>query len=228
MDRQESYSSQAPHQTEGGNSTRSAKSNRSFRKTTALTDKQKRDIIKLYKAKAGSLREIAEIYGIHPTSIYKILKQYNAKVNDESISAKTTVSMKKFHERRRNELAQASAPQVVEEFQQIEYVPPVLFNGDWRQLARDIESEYPRAVLANNLLSQSDLLVYDGSHFIVSVPVKTLTDGVVVGNARRTLSRYFKTDVQLTVRFIPPVEEAQPRTETKQSVWDRFKAFFRN
>lgn len=238
MAKQEQSSSQALHQTDDGSETSSPKSDKYSKPAVRLTDRKMREMIRLYKAKAGTAREIAEMYGVHVTTIYKGMKRFNVRVNNGNLSAATSAAMLRLHAAKRetkaalNNTPAAPMPETKPiSFEQIPWEPPIFFDGDWGQLARDIEESNPRAVLVQNFMYQSSLLSHEGNHFTVSVPVRSLTDGVAVAKTKKTLSAHFGTKVEMTVRFIPPKKEEPlaPAVETavpKQSIFGRIARFF--
>lgn len=238
MAKQEQSSSQALHQTDDGSKTSSPKSDKYSKPAVRLSERKMREMIRLYKAKAGTAREIADMYGVHVTTIYKGMKRYKVRVNNTALSNAASIAIRSRHDAQkqaRELLTNTPAASVTKHdqvfFEQIPYEPSVFFNGDWGQLARDIEESNPRAVLVQNFMYQSSLLSHEGNHFTVSVPVRSLTDGVAVAKTKKTLSAHFGTKVEMTVRFIPPKKEEPlaPAVETavpKQSIFGRIARFF--
>lgn len=238
MAKQEQSSSQALHQTDDGSETSSPKSDKYSKPAVRLSERKMREMIRLYKAQAGTAREIADMYGVHVTTIYKGMKRYKVRVNNTALSNAASIAIRRRHDAQKqtkellHNTPAASMPEHQAVFsEQIPWEPPIFFNGDWEQLARDIEESNPRAVLVQNFMYQSSLLSHEGNHFTVSVPVRSLTDGVAVAKTKKTLSAHFGTKVEMTVRFIPPKKEEPlaPAVETavpKQSIFGRIARFF--
>jgi len=108
MESQKASSSLQARQTTDGSATQEpASADSSPRKRftslrrSALTKAQEIEIARLYKEKAGTAREIGAIYGVHHSTVFSILDDFNVPRHYPRLSAAATQTMKRRWEKER-------------------------------------------------------------------------------------------------------------------------------
>lgn len=135
----ESLSFQQAHPITDGNETSSPKSAASSRKRKGgkyiLTMREQREVVRLYKAKAGSAKEIARAFNVSHYTIYYVLDRFGVQRHRAGAGAAISASLKA-----RNERIKQAKP--IEVTPQIAYVPEVEFAA---QVQEQTQAPTPRA-----------------------------------------------------------------------------------
>lgn len=111
MDKQSSSFSRQAHLTTGGSETSQhsseGKEEKSQKKPVRLTTRQENEIVRLYKAQAGTTREIAFTYNVHISTVYKVLQRKKVKLFHPERSEAARAMLIARHAKRRAEAARA-------------------------------------------------------------------------------------------------------------------------
>lgn len=97
MDTHDSSSSQAPRQIIDGNETSSPNSagSRKRDRRKALSRTKEAEVCRLYRARAGSAREIAQTYGIAQSTVFDILRRGGVPLRYPKVSAAASEAARK-------------------------------------------------------------------------------------------------------------------------------------